>query len=103
MPGLLDGRAVYAVSSLGPATKENTMAKGRRAGVGFTTTYPTLTFKGAQQDGYRSRATYKLLELEEKHRFLRAGKVVLDLGAAPGGWSQVAAKEGRLQGDRAGS
>lgn len=45
----------------------------------------------SQQDGYRSRASYKLLELDDRHRLLRPGKVVVDLGAAPGGWSQVAA------------
>lgn len=44
----------------------------------------------AQRDGYRSRACYKLLELQEKDRLLRAGMTVLDLGSAPGGWSQVA-------------
>jgi 23S rRNA (uridine2552-2'-O)-methyltransferase len=45
----------------------------------------------AQVDGYRSRATYKLLELDDKHRLLRSGMTVVDLGAAPGGWSQLAA------------
>lgn len=44
----------------------------------------------AQRDGYRSRACYKLLELQEKDRLIRAGMTVLDLGSAPGGWSQVA-------------
>jgi len=44
----------------------------------------------AQKEGYRSRASYKLLELNEKDRFLRPGMRVVDLGAAPGGWSQVA-------------
>ena len=44
----------------------------------------------AQKDGYRSRASYKLIEIDDKYRLFRAGSVVLDLGAAPGGWSQVA-------------
>ncbi|QFU03268.1 Ribosomal RNA large subunit methyltransferase E [Halomonas sp. THAF5a] len=45
------------------------------------------------QDGYRSRASYKLLALDEKDRLLRSGMTVIDLGAAPGGWSQVAAEK----------
>lgn len=45
----------------------------------------------AQRDGYRSRACYKLLELQEKDRLIRPGQTVVDLGSAPGGWSQVAA------------
>ena len=46
----------------------------------------------AQREGYRSRACYKLLEIQEKDRVLRPGMTVIDLGAAPGGWSQVAAQ-----------
>jgi len=45
----------------------------------------------AQRDGYRSRASYKLLELQRRDRLFAPGMLVLDLGAAPGGWSQVAA------------
>lgn len=44
----------------------------------------------AQQEGYRSRAVYKLLEIQEKDRIIKPGMVVVDLGAAPGGWTQVA-------------
>ncbi len=47
--------------------------------------------KRAQKDGYRARSSYKLLELDEKDRLLRPGLRVIDLGSAPGGWSQVAA------------
>lgn len=43
----------------------------------------------AQEEGYRSRAVYKLLEIHEKDRLLRPGMTVVDLGAAPGGWSQL--------------
>jgi 23S rRNA (uridine2552-2'-O)-methyltransferase len=52
--------------------------------------------KQAQKEGYRSRASYKLLELNEKDKLIRPGMLVVDLGSAPGGWSQVA---GRLVGD----
>jgi 23S rRNA (uridine2552-2'-O)-methyltransferase len=46
----------------------------------------------AKRDGYRSRAAYKLTEIDDKYHFLKPGQSVVDLGAAPGGWSQVAAK-----------
>ena len=52
--------------------------------------------KMSRQDGYRSRASYKLLEISEKNKLIRPGMTVVDLGSAPGGWSQVAA---RLVGD----
>ena len=45
----------------------------------------------AQRDGYRSRACYKLLELQEKDHLIKPGMTIVDLGSAPGGWSQVAA------------
>ncbi len=45
----------------------------------------------ARREGYRSRAAYKLLEIAEKYKLLRSGQRIVDLGAAPGGWSQVAA------------
>lgn len=46
--------------------------------------------KEAQKLGYRSRASFKLLEIQEKDRLIRPGMMVVDLGSAPGGWSQVA-------------
>jgi 23S rRNA (uridine2552-2'-O)-methyltransferase len=49
-------------------------------------------YKKAKQEGYRSRAAYKLVELQQRFRILRPGDSVVDLGAAPGGWLQVAAK-----------
>ena len=49
-------------------------------------------YKKARQEGYRSRAAYKLLELNRAWRFLRAGNRVIDLGSWPGGWVQVAAQ-----------
>ena len=49
--------------------------------------------KRAQREGYRSRAAYKLLGLDEKDRLLKPGMTVVDLGAAPGGWCQVAARK----------
>ena len=56
--------------------------------------------KQAQKDGYRSRASYKLLEVQEKYNLIRNGMSVVDLGAAPGGWSQVTSRliggQGRL-------
>ena len=53
----------------------------------------------AKRRGYRSRAAFKLTEIDDRYRFLKPGMVVLDLGAAPGGWSQIAAERvGSAQG-----
>ena len=54
--------------------------------------------KQAQKEGYRSRASYKLLELLDKDRLLRPGMNVVDLGSAPGGWSQVLVRRLGAQG-----
>lgn len=47
--------------------------------------------KRAKADGYRSRASYKLIEINEKDKLIKPGNVVMDLGSAPGGWSQIVA------------
>jgi 23S rRNA (uridine2552-2'-O)-methyltransferase len=54
--------------------------------------------KKAQQDGYRSRAAYKLLEIDKRDHLLRPGMTVVDLGAAPGSWCQVAVQKMKRQG-----
>ncbi len=58
--------------------------------------------KRARAEGYRGRAAYKILELDEKYRFLVPGARVVDLGAAPGGWCQVAVKRVNALGERSG-
>lgn len=55
--------------------------------------------QAAQREGYRSRAAFKLIEIDEKHHLLNKGDLVVDLGAAPGGWSQVAVEKVRSNGD----
>ena len=47
----------------------------------------------AQREGYRSRAAFKLIEIDDRYHLLKAGARIVDLGAAPGGWSQIAAKK----------
>lgn len=54
----------------------------------------------AKREGFRSRAAYKLIEIDDKHRLLKPGARVVDLGAAPGGWSQIAAERVQSIGGR---
>jgi len=54
--------------------------------------------KRAQQDGYRARAAYKLIEIDDRDHLIKPGMTVVDLGSAPGSWSQVAAKRLKGQG-----
>ncbi|WP_071673315.1 RlmE family RNA methyltransferase [Nioella nitratireducens] len=56
----------------------------------------------AKREGYRGRAAFKILELDDKYRFLVPGARVVDLGCAPGGWCQVAVKRVNALGDKAG-
>ena len=52
----------------------------------------------AKAEGYRSRASFKLMEIDDRDHLVRSGEIVVDLGAAPGGWSQVAALRMKKQG-----
>lgn len=67
------------------------MARSKSSGRWLKEHFDDEYVKRAQQEGYRSRASYKLLEINEKDKLLKPGMTVVDLGAAPGGWSQIAA------------
>ena len=56
--------------------------------------------QAAKRDGFRSRAAYKLIEIDDKHKLLKPGQRIVDLGAAPGGWSQIAAERTAAVGGR---
>jgi 23S rRNA (uridine2552-2'-O)-methyltransferase len=88
----------------GPSKRLKT-AKGRRlsSSLWLTRQLRDPYVAAARSQGFRSRAAFKLMELDERFRFLKPGGRVVDLGAAPGGWSQVAAervKAGRAGGGR---
>lgn len=67
------------------------MARSNKAWLRRHVTDPYV--QKAKAQGYRSRAAYKLIELDQREKFLRPGAVVVDLGAAPGSWAQVAAQK----------
>ncbi len=73
------------------------MAKSKSSGRWLQEHVTDVYVKMAKEQGYRSRASFKLLELQERDKLFRSGMTVVDLGAAPGGWSQVAAQ---LVGDK---
>jgi 23S rRNA (uridine2552-2'-O)-methyltransferase len=68
------------------------MARSKSSGRWLQEHFNDKYVKQSQQDGYRSRASYKLIELDEKDKLFKPGMTVVDLGSAPGGWSQVAAR-----------
>lgn len=69
------------------------MARSKSSGRWLREHFNDPFVKQAQRQGYRSRAVFKLQEIDGKDRLLRPGMVVVDLGAAPGGWSQYAAEK----------
>ena len=72
--------------------REKILAKSKSSGRWLQEHLTDPYVKMAKEQGYRSRASFKLLELQEKDKLMRKGMTVVDLGAAPGGWSQVAAQ-----------
>ena len=66
------------------------MARSKSSSTWLAEHFADVYVKRAQQQGYRSRAIYKLQEIDQRDRLLRPGLTVVDLGAAPGGWSQYA-------------
>ncbi|BCE00523.1 23S rRNA (uridine(2552)-2'-O)-methyltransferase RlmE [Marinicellulosiphila megalodicopiae] len=68
------------------------MARSKSSGDWLKEHHDDKYVNQAKQDGYRSRACYKLIELQEKDQLIKPGMTVVDLGSAPGGWSQVAVK-----------
>jgi len=67
------------------------MAKSKQSKAWLKEHFDDPFVKKAQEEGYRSRAVYKLLEIQKKDRIIKPGMWVVDLGAAPGGWSQITA------------
>ena len=76
------------------------MARSKSSGRWLKEHFADPYVKEAQKAGYRSRAAFKLLEIQQKDRLIKPGMIVVDLGAAPGSWSQIAAqlvgKQGRV-------
>ena len=69
------------------------MARSKTSAAWLKEHVDDIWVKKAQQDGFRTRASYKVMELDEKDRLIRPGMTIIDLGAAPGGWSQVVARK----------
>ncbi len=71
--------------------EEDPVARSKSSGRWLREHHADHYVQRSRSEGYRSRASFKLLELQERDRLMRAGDAIVDLGAAPGGWSQVAA------------
>jgi len=87
------GRAVYTSQPPAETGRKSDMAKKKSSSKAWMKEHRDDPYvQQAQREGYRSRACYKLLEVQQKDRLISPGMTVLDLGSAPGGWSQVAAE-----------
>ncbi len=86
--------AVCTYKGQGPKKlMEVDLARSKSSGRWLQEHFDDAWVKKSQEDGYRSRASYKLLELDKKDKLFHPGQLVVDLGAAPGGWSQVAVEK----------
>lgn len=70
-----------------------TLARSKSSDRWLKEHFDDVWVRKSQQEGYRSRASYKLIELDRKDRLFKPGQTVVDLGAAPGGWTQVAMEQ----------
>lgn len=84
-------------SSDSDVTRSKRNSKSRSSAGWLKEHFDDVYVQRSWNDGYRSRASYKLIEIDEKDRLLKPGMRIIDLGAAPGGWSQIASK--RLDGN----
>jgi 23S rRNA (uridine2552-2'-O)-methyltransferase len=69
------------------------MARSKTSGKWLKEHFDDVYVKRAQQEGWRSRAVYKLIEIDEKDHILKSGMTIIDLGAAPGSWCEYAARK----------
>ena len=74
------------------STNGFSVARSKSSGQWLKEHFDDVYVQRAKDEGYRSRASFKLIELDQKDRLFRPGMTVVDLGAAPGGWSQIAAQ-----------
>jgi 23S rRNA (uridine2552-2'-O)-methyltransferase len=84
----------------GRSLKERVKTAGRRSASSTKWLQRQLNdpyVAAARREGYRSRAAFKLLEIDDRYKLLKPGQAIVDLGAAPGGWSQIAAKRVKSQ------
>jgi len=87
------GPKIRLRASIRAPLESEVMTRSKSSGRWLQEHFSDEFVKQSQKQGYRSRAVYKLAEIDDRDRLLRPGMMVVDLGAAPGGWSQLAAEK----------